>query len=100
MDEKKTMCTRIIDETILKIYIPKKPEETATKPLSSLTVSTIITSNFQDKDKDIKQPRFTYVIIHTYSFIHMLITRFNKKDSVIMLNLPDNDAESQIVEPV
>ena len=65
------MSTRIIDETILRVYIPKKQEETATKPSYSLTVSTIITSNFQDKDKDIKNKQGLPKLLYTPTALYM-----------------------------
>ena len=57
--QKETLNTRVIDETTLKIYLPKKLVKTSTLPSSSLSPPMILTSDVTissiSQDKDIKK---------------------------------------------
>ena len=56
--QKETLNTRVIDETTLKIYLPKKLVKTSTLPSSSLSPPMILTSDVTissiSQDKGIK----------------------------------------------
>ena len=56
--QQETLSTRVIDETTLKIYLPKKLVKTSTLPSSSLSPPMILTSDVTissiSQDKGIK----------------------------------------------